>query len=493
MAGHYKPIFPLAAQILHSRPNVIITVLTQATMYSKLLAELNKLPPAAQRDARARFNIVDIGEAPQNVFLPLLTFEPVFQAMYKGEPIKCLSSGNEYTLPKPTVAVMDPFAGYAIEAIHEIAGDKLPIIIFGTFTAGSALRLFQVPGKELDVQLIRYATEKELMPIMSQFVEEITGKVVSAPGVPPMYDYEYYPQETPIAGTFFFDIARKYIPVANGMVVASSTAYDGESIEALKEWLGAFGQDVYPVGPLSLPESPSQKKGNAVVEFLDKMQAKCGEKSVIYASSYLMSFGTFFWPTDTEKVWAVIEVILASGTPLIWAHSSPLCQVPEGKLKLFHDSEIAFETQWAPQEVILSHPATGWFLSHGGWNSTQEAMLYRVPQIFWPQASDQPQNAATVTFNHKAGFELIEVRTGEYGTRKPYRFKDADSKDLPTFTVEAVRREIRDLLGKLKGDEGLMVRKNFEEMSKEFSSGWDEGGEARESVELFLKKFIDQS
>ena len=114
-------------------------------------------------------------------------------------------------------------------------------------------------------------------------------------------------------------------------------------------------------------------------------------------------------------------------------------------------------------------------------------------RIFWPQASDQPQNAATVTFNHKAGFELIEVRTGEYGTRKPYRFKDADPKDLPTFTIEAVRHEIRDLLEKLKGDEGLMVRKNFEEMSKEFSSGWDEGGEARESAELFLKKFIDQS
>ena len=66
-----------------------------------------------------------------------------------------------------------------------------------------------------------------------------------------------------------------------------------------------------------------------------------------------------------------------------------------------------------------------------------------------------------------------------------------DPKDLPTFTVEAVRREIRDVLNKLKGDEGLMMRKNFEKMSKEFLSGWDKGGEARDSVERFLKKFVD--
>jgi len=83
------------------------------------------------------------------------------------------------------------------------------------------------------------------------------------------------------------------------------------------------------------------------------------------------------------------------------------------------------------------------------------------------------------------------VRTGERGTGRPYRFKDADPKNVPTFTVEAVREEIRDVLNKLKSDEGLVVRKNFEKMSKEFLSGWDEGGEARDSVERFLRKFVD--
>jgi len=93
--------------------------------------------------------------------------------------------------------------------------------------------------------------------------------------------------QIPLVGNIFVEIARKYIPTTDGMFIASSSAYDGKSVEGLKEWFGARGKDIYPVGPLSLPGPPSsQEKGKAVVEFLDEMQAKCGEKSVIYASSY---------------------------------------------------------------------------------------------------------------------------------------------------------------------------------------------------------------
>jgi hypothetical protein len=113
------------------------------------------------------------------------------------------------------------------------------------------------------------------------------------------------------------------------------------------------------------------------------------------------------------------------------------------------------------------------------------------PRIFWPYAADQPLNAATLTLN-KAGFELVEVRTGEYGTRVPYRYSNMDSpEDLPTFTVEGVRKEVNKLIKMLRGEEAVAVRKNFEKMSKGFVSGWDEGGEARESLERFLERYVD--
>jgi hypothetical protein len=113
------------------------------------------------------------------------------------------------------------------------------------------------------------------------------------------------------------------------------------------------------------------------------------------------------------------------------------------------------------------------------------------PRIFWPYVADQPLNAANLTLK-KAGFELVEVRTGEYGTRVPYRYSNTDSpEDLPTFTIEGVRKEVRKLLKMLRGEEGVVVRKNFERMSKGFMCGWDEGGEARESLERFLETYVD--
>ncbi|THU79706.1 hypothetical protein K435DRAFT_875155 [Dendrothele bispora CBS 962.96] len=124
------------------------------------------------------------------------------------------------------------------------------------------------------------------------------------------------------------------------------------------------------------------------------------------------------------------------------------------------------------------HPATGWFISHGGWNSTQEAFVYRVPQILWPFAADQPYNSA-----------LCRKFTKPLSSSS--MFKDLAKSEQPKFTVDAVRKEIDDLLVKLKGEEGVVVRNNFEKLATAFLSGWEKKGEARQNMERFLKKYVD--
>jgi hypothetical protein len=45
----------------------------------------------------------------------------------------------------------------------------------------------------------------------------------------------------------------------------------------------------------------------------------------------------------------------------------------------YEAADMGFFTGWAPQQSILAHNALGWFVSHGGNNSTAEALLQGVP------------------------------------------------------------------------------------------------------------------
>ncbi|XP_062147049.1 UDP-glycosyltransferase 73C4-like [Alnus glutinosa] len=63
---------------------------------------------------------------------------------------------------------------------------------------------------------------------------------------------------------------------------------------------------------------------------------------------------------------------------------------------------------WAPQLLILSHPSTGGFVSHCGWNSTVEAIVRGVPFLAWPIRGDQYYNAMLVVSHLKVGTMVSE-------------------------------------------------------------------------------------
>lgn len=122
---------------------------------------------------------------------------------------------------------------------------------------------------------------------------------------------------------------------------------------------------------------------------------------------------------------------------------------PEGLDAIVGDRGLII-TGWAPQLLILSHPSTGGFLSHCGWNSTVEAIGRGVPILGWPIRGDQFDNAKLVANHLKIGYSMSSV-----GNADGRKFKKED-------ITAGIERLMRD----------ETVHNQAKKLSKEFEGGF---------------------
>ncbi|GAW03549.1 glycosyltransferase family 1 protein [Lentinula edodes] len=495
--GHNKPLCALVVHILEDHPEIVVTYFTASGIYSKIIAELKRLEPARYAAIESRMNIIDIAGPDFDFLKPLDTFESNFQALYSSSHVTCLTTKKTINgLPRPTLAIIDPFTPYAFESIRKTAGQRVSILAWWTSNAGSLLRLLGpahlggVAEPALETSEGRAEMKEKIFAGEHIKWHEFVGKVVNIPGIGPSYDYEWFPQQTVI--TNLAAVAEKngtiYIREADGVICVSAASFEPEVEAVVKEWFASMNKAWYTVGPLSIHSptvnlKPLQTKSETdilVEAFLNRIQKEFGAKSLLY-----MSFGTAWWPEQDDRVWAVIDGLIEKRQPFLFSHPSPFMHFPNEVKKKIDASGIALELSWSPQELILTHPVTGWFLTHGGWNSMQEAFTHCIPMIFWPFHADQPYTVMRM-LALKAGIELIEVRTGIVGARMPYKCDE-----LPAFTPESAKAEILSVVEKLKGEEGLVIRQNFEAVARAVGKAWDApDGESRKNFLAMLKKFL---
>ncbi|GLB39043.1 putative UDP-glucoronosyl and UDP-glucosyl transferase [Lyophyllum shimeji] len=496
--GHLRPLCVLAARLVSERDNVLITFLTPPNMFQKSRSEIDRQFGSGS-PAIKRIRLLSISQFtdPKDLMavfgLLVQAYPGAYETLAQGKSITCSTTGTSFDpAPAPVVVILDFFLLESLKATRALSGRSVPIISWITGSASSFIRFWgpesrggmgDLPGK-IDAEVAR--TNKSPVEVGEKLLKHANGSVVKLPGLPPMYDYEFHPQKLAfeIPMSMILIAAHEFLADSDGIMIASADAYERESLDAVRAWFGEMQKPVYVVGPLLPAGYAAQSDVNEwnanIADFLSNMLEKHGRRSVLF-----ISFGTVFWPATPEYVEELIEALLEKNVPFILAHASPFARISAELSDKVKASGLGMLTPWSPQQFILNHPATGWFLTHGGHGGVTESLGSGIPLICWPFDADQPAAAAHVSQNLKAGFELIEVRTG-LGLNPVYRLGG----EVPKGNREAVGAEIRRVLDACRGPEGEELRRNAERLKGEFAAAWEEGGPAKATLRGFLEKYV---
>ncbi|KAI4353012.1 hypothetical protein L6164_001991 [Bauhinia variegata] len=141
---------------------------------------------------------------------------------------------------------------------------------------------------------------------------------------------------------------------------------------------------------------------------------------------------------------------------------------PEGFLD--RTDKIGKVIGWAPQIQILAPQAIGGFLSHCGWNSTQESIYFGVPIATWPLYAEQQANAFELVTEVGLGVEIsMDYRVGSKGI----------------LSAEKIAKEIKDLM-----EENSEIRKKAKEMSDKSRRALVKGGCSYSSLGRLIDDII---
>jgi hypothetical protein len=179
--------------------------------------------------------------------------------------------------------------------------------------------------------------------------------------------------------------------------------------EYVEHYQAKLGRRVWLVGPVARPDMGARSHAsNALsLDASDCLRWLDGKPacSVVY-----VSFGTLsnFSPDELRELARGLDLsaryfLWVIGTDAI-TNTAPSSEwMPEGFAELLARAERGLVVRgWAPQVLILNHPALGGFVTHCGWNSVLEAVSAGVPMVTWPRCGDQ-------FFNEKLVVEVLKV------------------------------------------------------------------------------------
>ncbi|KAI3822552.1 hypothetical protein L1987_10143 [Smallanthus sonchifolius] len=242
------------------------------------------------------------------------------------------------------------------------------------------------------------------------------------------------------------------------------------------------------VGPLSLCHKDASEKvqrGNRssinkdeCIKWLDSQE----NGSVIYACLGSLS------RVEPAQLIELALALESSRKPFIWVvragHKTE-------KLEKWIDEE-GFEERnkdrallirgWAPQLLVLSHPAIGGFLTHCGWNSALEGISAGVPMVTWPQFHEQ-------FYNEKLLVQVLQIGVS-VGAQKVVHLGEEEKSGV-VVKSDAFRKAIETVME--DGKESEDRRKRAKELGKIANEAIEEGGSSHRNITRLIQDIRTQS
>nr|QDD67296.1 glycosyltransferase [Epimedium pseudowushanense] len=206
-----------------------------------------------------------------------------------------------------------------------------------------------------------------------------------------------------------------------------------------------LGRRAWHIGPVSLSNNniidKAQRGKKAGIDehyCLNWLNSK-EKDSVIYVS--FGSVSRFSCVQLTE----IAHGLEASAVSFIWVVRQLKDEednfLPEGFEERIHGRGLVIK-DWAPQVLILDHPAIGGFVTHCGWNSILEGVSAGVPMITWPLFAEQFYNEALITQVMNIGMKVgVE------------RWSDWTEQGHVLVTKETVKKVVNQLMATEEGEE----------------------------------------
>ncbi|XP_059451555.1 UDP-glycosyltransferase 87A1-like [Corylus avellana] len=247
-----------------------------------------------------------------------------------------------------------------------------------------------------------------------------------------------------------------WVTKAQYFLFPSTYELESEAIDVLK---AEFPFPVYAIGPsipyFELGENFSLASGDSDLNYFEWLDCQ-PRNSVLY-----ISMGSFL-SISSAQMDELAAGLRDSGVRFLWVARGESCRVKE------ICGDMGFVVAWCEQLRVLSHSSIGGFLTHCGWNSTQEGVYCGVPFLTLPIVNDQPLNSKLIVEDWKIGWRVKQ----EVGVDK-------------LVTREEIARVVKNFMN-LESDKGKEMRRRASELQQITQRAIAEKGSSQNNINAFV-------